>query len=609
MMPTNPYPTYHIDDNLAGARIINWMMMDYGIEGNLYWSVNIYAAYDKALRSYVYRDQWNNPQAYPEINGDGYLVYPGTKYGYAGPIPTIRLEAIRDGLEDYESLYLLKNLSEDLAAKFGINYDFNSSISNLYDLLFDGSIPTADEQRVMFAKSQISDLIEAAQDGVLTVYTRNDKTNKITAEVYCENGVSDVYINGETAEKQALSDGKALYTKQFVATAEQNSFTVKYTAGGKSRQFDKYIGGAVNVVNSFDKETDLAGVEVTDGDEYDDIADTAVELVKENAISGKSLKISLAGVRNNQAYRPNVDFNGITFDKETAGVRFYTYNASDKAIAADVKVSGTKTTAEVYHNVKLAPKSGRYVVFRMDGVENVTDFNKISFTFGHLDEGETRAVYVDNLSLIKESFYDLDEKLKNVEIGTDNFGNYTDKATEIKYTRADGVIFDFEEEASMFHNIQYRYVNPSLSIVHDEKYVTSLNGALRVVVKGQPESGSDYCPAIIFRFDDDMTDMRKVKRIVMDVYVEADRDIELGFNILFRAGYTTANRLELIESGKQSFVYDLKGQQRIMRPSGIVTDVLNESEYYISGVEVWMNNLTAEETPFVLVFDNIRFIY
>ena len=38
-------------------------------------------------------------------NGDGTLVYPGPD----GALPTIRLKFLRDGLEDYEYLVLLKN--------------------------------------------------------------------------------------------------------------------------------------------------------------------------------------------------------------------------------------------------------------------------------------------------------------------------------------------------------------------------------------------------------------------------------------------------------------------------------------------------------------------
>ncbi len=37
-------------------------------------------------------------------NGDGYLAYPGTPFGIEGPIGSIRMEQVREGLEDYELL-------------------------------------------------------------------------------------------------------------------------------------------------------------------------------------------------------------------------------------------------------------------------------------------------------------------------------------------------------------------------------------------------------------------------------------------------------------------------------------------------------------------------
>ena len=43
-------------------------------------------------------DVWN---AAEQVNGDGILIYPGAK----GPLPSIRLENIRDGIEDFELLH------------------------------------------------------------------------------------------------------------------------------------------------------------------------------------------------------------------------------------------------------------------------------------------------------------------------------------------------------------------------------------------------------------------------------------------------------------------------------------------------------------------------
>ena len=41
--------------------------------------------------------------------GDGSLLYPAKKFGSTEPISTLRLESIREGQEDYEYLWMIKN--------------------------------------------------------------------------------------------------------------------------------------------------------------------------------------------------------------------------------------------------------------------------------------------------------------------------------------------------------------------------------------------------------------------------------------------------------------------------------------------------------------------
>ena len=43
-------------------------------------------------------------------NGDGFLAYPGGPIGHDGPVSSVRLEQAREGVEDYEYLYLLREL-------------------------------------------------------------------------------------------------------------------------------------------------------------------------------------------------------------------------------------------------------------------------------------------------------------------------------------------------------------------------------------------------------------------------------------------------------------------------------------------------------------------
>ncbi len=96
-----PYPNFLTDCDGIEPRIVFWQMWKYRVVGILYWGV-------VAWRS---GDPWENPAGrvdkYPERYGDGMLLYPGKTVGVFGPVTSFRLENIRDGIEDYQYLYLL----------------------------------------------------------------------------------------------------------------------------------------------------------------------------------------------------------------------------------------------------------------------------------------------------------------------------------------------------------------------------------------------------------------------------------------------------------------------------------------------------------------------
>ena len=96
--PRPPYPTYHLDDDLFSPRILSWMQYDYRSDGNLYWCVNSYTA-----------DMWETPViCFGDVSGEGNLLYPGAKFNLEAPIATLRLESIREGLEDFEYFWMIE---------------------------------------------------------------------------------------------------------------------------------------------------------------------------------------------------------------------------------------------------------------------------------------------------------------------------------------------------------------------------------------------------------------------------------------------------------------------------------------------------------------------
>ena len=97
----NP-PFWQIDFPVTSYRIAPWLNRRYGITGLLYWSTVYWMSPD--------RNPWDDPGFRVRWNGDGALFYPGTDAGIDGPVASIRLKNLRDGMEDYEYFAILEKL-------------------------------------------------------------------------------------------------------------------------------------------------------------------------------------------------------------------------------------------------------------------------------------------------------------------------------------------------------------------------------------------------------------------------------------------------------------------------------------------------------------------
>lgn len=107
------YPNLFIDTDGQGQRVLPWLAYRYGMSGLLYWQT--VHAYQPEV------DPWTAPRLVM-TNGEGNLLYPGTPevpdLRAHGPVPSLRLVLLRDGLEDYEYLAMLDRGGEgELAAR------------------------------------------------------------------------------------------------------------------------------------------------------------------------------------------------------------------------------------------------------------------------------------------------------------------------------------------------------------------------------------------------------------------------------------------------------------------------------------------------------------
>ena len=109
--PIHACPGMVVDRPAIDHRITYWLAFKQGIEGVAYWAISSWPPDFERWPD----DPWPpNPLAkFPysgQHNANGFLCYPGTD---GLPWPSIRLKCIRDGLEDYDYLRLLRELSNE----------------------------------------------------------------------------------------------------------------------------------------------------------------------------------------------------------------------------------------------------------------------------------------------------------------------------------------------------------------------------------------------------------------------------------------------------------------------------------------------------------------
>lgn len=135
-VPKAPYCTLFIDHPATELRVWHWQTWQRGIVGTLVWQSNYWtssAAFpDQPQNPYEdpmgYVSGYSTPRGVKRFwgNGDGRFLYPPLAAAVPGksgdqpviqpPVSSIRWEMIREGVEDYEMLYLLRQLLDEKEA-------------------------------------------------------------------------------------------------------------------------------------------------------------------------------------------------------------------------------------------------------------------------------------------------------------------------------------------------------------------------------------------------------------------------------------------------------------------------------------------------------------
>lgn len=265
--PYEPNPNYHIDNDVLDARVLSWMQYDYDIDGMLYWGTASYfdtSTMQDDLGGWKSVDPYDDAEAVftgKATQGDGFLLYPGAKYGQSGPLPSTRLINIRDGFEDYEYLYALEEMMEEYLDQYDISEmtNFDKVMSPIYDTLYTENKASNDYTRVIDARSEVLDMLEWLSSDSHAIVQTNEPDilkNEVTVDVYATAG-STLTVDGKEIMGSASGTGvKFSYAQKLEGL--RNAFKATLKTGDKTVQIRKPLGSSVKVVSDCNDDTKFA---------------------------------------------------------------------------------------------------------------------------------------------------------------------------------------------------------------------------------------------------------------------------------------------------------------------------------------------------------------
>ncbi|HOZ49712.1 MAG TPA: FG-GAP-like repeat-containing protein [Candidatus Hydrogenedentes bacterium] len=151
-------PGIMIEFPATDHRIMCWECWKFGAEGFLYWGTT---HWDLNMQSDARWPDipWIPYNRQPGHNGCGYLLYPGPD---GTPLGSIRFEVLRDGIEDYEYLFRLKELMDAKgdAVPADLRAEAEAELAIPKEVVTNHEVFTEDPQVILDARERIARLIE-----------------------------------------------------------------------------------------------------------------------------------------------------------------------------------------------------------------------------------------------------------------------------------------------------------------------------------------------------------------------------------------------------------------------------------------------------------------
>ena len=162
--PISITPGMVVDLQGIDHRIIYWLAWKAKVDGVGYWALAAWPPGNDVWTEAGWKMRGRNPFPYSGIhNGNGYILYPGAD----GPIASIRLKTIRDGLEDYDYLLALRAALAKVPASMAASPAIQSA-RKLLDVPAEVAVSNHYYNRDPFAllrqRARIAEAIEAVEN-------------------------------------------------------------------------------------------------------------------------------------------------------------------------------------------------------------------------------------------------------------------------------------------------------------------------------------------------------------------------------------------------------------------------------------------------------------
>lgn len=379
--PVHPYPTFHVTDYNLGTRVGGWISKQNNVTGYLYYMVNMYQC--DLDTNWQYCDPYETANRLYIVPGDGYLLYPGRKYGSEYPFASTRLAAFRDSVDDYDMLTVYETLLNEQAEKYGIEINFNDYVNDLYDSLTEGSAYYTDDALIFEARKELAKRILALKGDLGAMISQN----KGTATIYTK--ASSMKVNGEPRVGTPCGEGY----KYVEVNPTDTMKTISISANGETFEYNLCATRDVIFNSATTNETSQVSV------------------------NGSYAEVSIIAERKNsdgatERFKPYVEFN-VSSLENALNVQFELSNSGEEQMVMDFYLVLEDGTQLQVNTLYLSPYDSLYVRLDFDKRvftdEVLAKAKKIKMTFDNTLGDGTATLLPDKVFTIDNIFIELNK--------------------------------------------------------------------------------------------------------------------------------------------------------------------------------------------------------